>query len=1008
MMKQRLLVGAVISLLMAVTLITAPVFAAVPMRINFQGKLNDEAMKAANFDKGSTVKCTFKIGSAYQGSCTLTTDEAKAKTDGITFVDSYGVFSVSIGGGGEVKDEVGTLGAVDWTQDNLMLNISFTPAIVTAGNQPLNSTPYAFTAQNVSGGSVYATRPNGIAVFGVSDKSYAVYGKTGDTSAGLFGVYGAGWGGVKGESKGGGPAIEGAVSSAGGWAGSFYGDVNISGKTWTGTLEAWNDLRASSLALTKGGVVIPTGGKLSIGDIWGSPRAAIHLTSAVGSSPSHGVTTESQILFENTGMYYKGAVGERYEVSYGSMGTKVVEAGLGGPGLTTAGGRPLNYRYFVWDKTYSDPALIIDFGYAGYKNGYVGIGTTETPARLTVGGTVDAMAVQLRNGANVTTIGHVLTCQDASGLATWQPASSGGTSSAGGWTVNTTTSKVTLSNSAYKVGVGGDPGNAKFYVNGNVGIGTSNPGMPLTVFGGAQINGANVQGLIVDTSGKVGVGTSPTAALTVLGDVDISKDLKIGGNSGTAGQVLTSSGPGVAPYWGAGGSGGSSQWSTVTDGIQYSGKVGIGAAPQSQIKLAVMDDTYPAISLGKPPSNNWSTWAIATNDGYYSSFAKTNDTVLRSTAGSLILTSYTAGGSVIFGNGDPDTEKMRLNLDGNLSIGTQFSKARLNVVGGIFNVGNPTWYDTQGTYLGWNGMTGGAGETDFVNNKGAGVGGFGFFDSANRIQPLMFIATDGKVGVGTSSPTVGLDVANGSIIARGSSAGITGRGLSLVFDSSIDTGYLRCKDDDTGYALPLSLIGNPVRMANEAAHRVGIGTNTPSAKLTVDPQGAGGILIGNPNTAAGGYTSLGLTISAASGGYAKIEAIKSAGSQWGNIVINPDGGNVGIGYTNPTSKLNVNGAAYFNGYVQSTSIVSGDTGLTAGPGAYVFKEKTAFNVAVGVGSVVVDLSDANPTAIYMMSATQSNGTNIVQLGSGALYYNLATKKVYSAVSGTISAIVIYY
>jgi hypothetical protein len=88
--------------------------------------------------------------------------------------------------------------------------------------------------------------------------------------------------------------------------------------------------------------------------------------------------------------------------------------------------------------------------------------------------------------------------------------------------------------------------------------------------------------------------------------------------------------------------------------------------------------------------------------------------------------------------------------------------------------------------------------------------------------------------------------------------------------------------------------------------------------------------------------------------------------------------------------------------------VSGDTGLTAGPGAYVFKEKTAFNVAVGVGSVVVDLSDANPTAIYMMSATQSNGTNIVQLGSGALYYNLATKKVYSAVSGTISAIVIYY
>ncbi|MCU0641918.1 MAG: tail fiber domain-containing protein [Candidatus Margulisbacteria bacterium] len=156
--------------LVAIVMMTSPVLGAVPMRINFQGKLNDEAMKAANFDKGLTVKCTFKIGSAYQGSCTLTTDEAKAKTDGITFVDSFGVFSVSIGGGGEVKDEIGTLAAVDWTQDNLLLNISFTPAIVPAGDQPLNSTPYALTALNVHGGSGYFAGNVGIGMTSATSK----------------------------------------------------------------------------------------------------------------------------------------------------------------------------------------------------------------------------------------------------------------------------------------------------------------------------------------------------------------------------------------------------------------------------------------------------------------------------------------------------------------------------------------------------------------------------------------------------------------------------------------------------------------------------------------------------------------------------------------------------------------------------------------------------------------------------------------------------------------------
>ncbi|PWG77995.1 hypothetical protein DDR33_24590 [Pararcticibacter amylolyticus] len=88
---------------------------------------------------------------------------------------------------------------------------------------------------------------------------------------------------------------------------------------------------------------------------------------------------------------------------------------------------------------------------------------------------------------------------------------------------------------------------------------------------------------------------------------------------------------------------------------------------------------------------------------------------------------------------------------------------------------------------------------------------------------------------------------------------------------------------------------------------VGIGTANPTYKLNVDPHGNGGILIGNPNWATGGFTSLSLNITSETNGHANIQAIKSSGSQYGYLCLNPEGGNVGIGTVNPTAKLTVAG-----------------------------------------------------------------------------------------------------
>lgn len=102
---------------------------------------------------------------------------------------------------------------------------------------------------------------------------------------------------------------------------------------------------------------------------------------------------------------------------------------------------------------------------------------------------------------------------------------------------------------------------------------------------------------------------------------------------------------------------------------------------------------------------------------------------------------------------------------------------------------------------------------------------------------------------------------------------------------------------------------------NEAGDRVGVGTTQPLAPFHIMPP-AGLLLGGNPTT--GGNTSLTIGLSGATNGYARLQAVRSAGSQWGNLVLNDAGGDVGVGTANPAAKLHVQGDALVTGDLRAS------------------------------------------------------------------------------------------
>ena len=539
--------------------------------------------------------------------------------------------------------------------------------------------------------------------------------------------------------------------------------------------------------------------------------------------------------------------------------------------------------------------------------------------------------------------------------------------------------------------------------SGNLGIGTTSPNAKLEVAGSTRITGSVEVGYGNNNTNYIQIGNGRTtngyAFIDLIGDATYTDYgfRIIRNNTGpNTSTELIHRGTGIFNF-------NATQAADITFKtnnaerirINSSGNVGIGTT-----------NPITSLTLGTGSSGiSFQSSSTTLNSG---KIAVIKQVEVGNGNGNLAFETY-QGGS---GGG----ERMRILNDGNVGIGTTSPDTKLEVSslsGGVLRLTSTDTSVATGESIGRvefksnDASTGGNNVMGFVDCLATNAGStyaltFGT-GSAAAATEKMRINQSGNVGIGTTSPSELLHLSStgpARLLIEADTDNITetdNAQIILKQDGGAVVGNLGYKTNTNSleitnnYAaadgiLTLGTSGIE-RMRIDYLGNVGIGTTSPRSKLQVEGVTGSVPALGAAASAAQiGGSTYGTLFSTLTSGTGVIQQGRSDGvTLTFPLLINPNGGNVGIGTTSPNSKLHVAGTvshstplANFNGSVGSgvygTVSVRVDN-INYGTAMKFYRSSTADNNAIGfqngastVGSISIGTSSTsyNTTSDYRL------------------------------------------
>ena len=291
-------------------------------------------------------------------------------------------------------------------------------------------------------------------------------------------------------------------------------------------------------------------------------------------------------------------------------------------------------------------------------------------------------------------------------------------------------------------------------------------------------------------------------------------------------------------------------------------------------------------------------------------------------------------------NGTSSAERMRITSGGNVGIGTDSPTQALEVNGtGLFTGTSLANNTRSGVYIYDQSIISLAGGNSRPLSIQAET--LTFFTGVSYTQ-RMLITSGGNVGIGTSSPLGPLEVraANRLVSADGILQVNTTNSQAIDLGGSISLGGMwqnsgttptewaqiagrKENGTDSNYAGYLAFATRPMgsvnteRMRITSGGNVGIGTTVfpYNPRLAVNTIGENTFAIQTTDTNAGisgtiMYMGTGATTGNST--YGVIRVLGSGGTAPTNLILQPTGGNVGIGTTSPATTLHVAGGIRFS------------------------------------------------------------------------------------------------